>query len=43
MTLCIYFLEHGLFQEKIRLGSLVMSYFCPASGPKICIFSHKFA
>ena len=40
--------DHALFLNnlgslKFCLGSLVISYFCPASGPKMHIFYHKFA
>ena len=51
MNFCIYSLEHALLLKqsggggglKFCLGSLVISYFCPASGPKMRIFYHKFA
>ena len=48
VNLCIYFLEHALFLKqsgslKFCLGSLVISYFSPASGPKMRIFYHTFA
>ena len=47
MNLCIYFPEHALFQKQsgeFEISSWFISYelFCPASGPKMCIFCHKF-
>ena len=48
VNLCIYFPEYALFQSNLgslifRRGPLVMSYFCPSSGSKMCVFCHKCA